>query len=125
MRFFELDLLVLPFLDISSLDRVTIFVQGCASLFLAFALFLDHLDLLVTCQSVPLHPVPHAVGLIVHVVDAEAVYFCSRVDDLPRSDPLLVIALRANEGLNIVDFPKVVHFKGIFRIDFLQKKVGV
>ena len=118
LRFLEFDLLGLLFLSICSLDRVTIFVQGRAGLLL---FFLDHLNLLITCQRVPLHSVPHAVSLIVHVIDAEAVDFGSRVNDLPRSDPLLVIALLADEGLHIVNLPKVVHFKGIFRIDFLHK----
>ena len=73
-----------------------------------------------TC--VPLHTIPHAVSLVVYVVDPVAIDFGSCVDNLARPDPLLVILLILDECLDVSQTTEIVHFKCVLRVDFLKNK---
>ena len=75
--------LALPFLSIaiSPCNRVTIFVELDLTI-VALLLFLDDFDVHFTAMGVALHAIPHAVGLVVHVVDPVAVDFGASVHDL-------------------------------------------
>ena len=53
------------------------------------------------------------------IIDTEPVDFGTSVDNLPWSDPFLVLVLLADKSLYVIDFTKVVNLEGIFRIDFL------
>lgn len=83
---------------------------------------LDDLDVFVDA-GIALHSIPHSVGLVVDVVDSISVHFGASVDDLARSNPLLVVFLLSDECLHIFDIPKVVHLEGILGVDFLIKSV--
>ena len=54
------------------------------------------------------------------IIDSIAIDLSSSVNDLARLDPLLVIVLRVNEGLHVINLPEVVHLEGVFRIYFLK-----
>ena len=96
------------------------------------AIFVVHLLLRLFCRlfsfllqdgviHVSQHAVPHAVSLVVHVVDTVAVDFGTSVDNLAGSDPLFVLFLLADELFDIDHIGEVVHLKGIFGVDFLSK----
>ena len=72
-------------------------------------------------QRISLHSIPHAVSFVVNVVDAIPVHFGACVNNLPRSNPLLVVFLRCDECLNVLNFTEVVELKGILSVDFLSK----
>ena len=108
------------FLSLSALYRVAILVDWHAGTALVL-LLLDHLDLLITRQRIPLHAVPHAIRLIVDIVNTIAIHFGPRVNYLSRSNPLFIVLLLPNEVLHVVYLTEVVHFKRVFRIDFLKK----
>ena len=107
----------LLFLLLGLVNRVSILVDSDTRFVL---LLLDHLDLLVTRQRVPLHTIPHSIRLVVHIVHSISVHFGSSVNDLAGPDPFIAILLLVNEGLHIFNLAKVVHFECVFRIDFLQ-----
>ena len=94
------------------------------------AIFVVHLLLRLLCGLLSLllqngvvhvsqHSVPHAVRLVVNIVHTVAVDFGASVDNLTRSDPLFVLFLLADELFDIDHIGEVVHFKGIFCVDFL------
>ena len=114
----NLDKLLLLLLgSVFVIDRVAIFVK----LLLIFVLGLaDDLDAIVIVEGgIPLHAVPHAVCLIVHVVNSVAIDFSSSIDDLTRLYPLFVIFLLFDELLHVVQLAEVVNFKCVLRVNLL------
>jgi len=80
---------LLHFLVVSVANWVPI----CINLTTLVFLLLDDFNAVFTGEGISLHAIPHAVSFVMNIVDAVPVHFGASVDDLPRSDPLLVIFL--------------------------------
>ena len=110
---------LLSLLVLVAWNRVAIFIN-CLHI-LVLILFLNHLDVVIQ-GSIPLHTIPHAIGLIMDIINTIAVDFSTCIDNLATTDPFLVVFLLSDEALHVVYLAKVVHFKSILGIYALIKK---
>ena len=108
----------------SSVRSFTLIPIFLTLIFLVFTPLLNNFNVLIA-DSISHEPIPHAVGFIVHVVDAKPVDFSASVNYFRRLDPFLVFRLLTDHFFEILPIQHFnVNLECIFSIYFLSQLKG-